>query len=108
MALIETERCGEYAVLTLNRPEAMNALSAALRKELAETVLAMEADPDIRVLILTGTGERAFTAVLDLKELGSGAASLGAAVAVADPVPALGRFSGPVLGAINGVAITGG
>lgn len=108
MALIETERCGEYAVLTLNRPEAMNALSAALRKELAETVLAMEADPDIRVLILTGAGERAFTAGLDLKELGSGAASVGDAVDVEDPVTALGRFSGPVIGAINGVAITGG
>ena len=108
MALVDIERCDGYAVLTLNRPEAMNALSAALRSELARTVLDMEADPDIRVLILTGAGERAFTAGLDLKELGSGASSIGDAVDVEDPVTALGRFSGPVIGAINGVAITGG
>jgi enoyl-CoA hydratase len=108
MALIEVERCGEYAIVTLNRPEAMNALSAALRAELAATVTALEADPGIRLLILTGAGTRAFTAGLDLKELGSGAASVGDAVDSEDPVTAIGRFSGPVIGAINGVAITGG
>lgn len=108
MALVQIERCDGYAILTLNRPEAMNALSAALRSELARTVLDMEADPDIRVLILTGAGERAFTAGLDLKELGSGASTIGDAVDVEDPVTALDRFSGPVIGAINGVAITGG
>lgn len=108
MALVDIERGDGYAVLTLNRPEAMNALSAALRAELARTVRAMEDDPAIRVLILTGAGERAFSAGLDLKELGSGASSVGDAVEVEDPVTALGRFSGPAIGAINGVAITGG
>ena len=108
MALVEIECCDGYAILTLNRPEAMNALSAGLRSELARAVLDMEADLDIRVLILTGAGERAFTAGLDLKELGSGASSIGEAVDVEDPVTAIGRFSGPVIGAINGVAITGG
>lgn len=108
MALVEIERRPGYAVLTLNRPEAMNALSAALRAELAQAVLDMEADPEIRVLILTGAGDRAFTAGLDLKELGSGASTVGDAVDVEDPVSAIGRFSGPVIGAINGVAITGG
>jgi len=108
MALVEIERCGGYAVLTLNRPEAMNALSAALRSELAQTVRMMEADTEIRVLILTGAGEKAFTAGLDLKELGSGASSVGDAVDVKDPVTALEQFSGPIIGAINGVAITGG
>ncbi|QLC23708.1 enoyl-CoA hydratase [Parasphingopyxis algicola] len=108
MALVDIERGDGYAVLTLNRPDAMNALSAALRAELAQTVRTMEADPDIRVLILTGAGERAFSAGLDLEELGSGASSVGDAVEVEDPVTALGQFSGPVIGAINGVAITGG
>ncbi len=108
MALVEIERCGEYAVLTLNRPAAMNALSKALRSELARTVRDMEADPDIRVLILTGAGERAFTAGLDLKELGAGEASVGDSVDSEDPVTALAHFSGPIIGAINGVAITGG
>lgn len=108
MALVEIERCGEYAVLTLNRPEAMNALSAALKGELAQAVDAMEADPEIRVLILTGAGERAFSAGLDLKELGAGGATVGDSVDAGDPVTALGAFSGPIIGAINGVAITGG
>jgi len=103
-----------YAVVTLNRPAAMNALSRGLRQELADAIDALEADPDVRVLILTGAG-RAFTAGLDLKELGvkgfSGdpaGQSMQEAVQVGDPVRAIGRFSGPVIGAINGVAITGG
>jgi enoyl-CoA hydratase len=108
MAIVEIERCGGYAVVTMNRPEAMNALSKALRSELARSLDALEADPDIRVAILTGAGDRAFTAGLDLKELGSGASSLSDAVEKDDPVSALGRFSGPVIAAINGVAITGG
>jgi enoyl-CoA hydratase len=108
MAVVEIERCGGYAVVTMNRPEAMNALSKALRSELARSFDALEADPDIRVAILTGAGDRAFTAGLDLKELGSGASNLADAVAKEDPVSALGRFSGPVIAAINGVAITGG
>ncbi|MEO0500227.1 MAG: enoyl-CoA hydratase, partial [Pseudomonadota bacterium] len=109
MALVEVEKNeAGYAVVTLNRPEAMNALSKALRNELTDRVDELEADPDVRVLILTGAGERAFTAGLDLKELGSGAASVGDAVDTKDPVSALGAFSGPIIGAINGVAITGG
>ncbi len=105
--LIERAREG-YAIITLNRPGAMNALSRQLRAELASAITELEADPAIRVLILTGAG-RAFTAGLDLKELG--ATDPSAAVfgqSVPDPVTALGHFSGPVIGAINGVAITGG
>jgi enoyl-CoA hydratase len=111
--LIEKSAEG-YAVITLNRPGAMNALSRQLRQELADAIDAMQADPDVRVLILTGAG-RAFTAGLDLKELGvkgltgdAAAQSMQDAVQVGDPVKSIGRFSGPVIGAINGVAITGG
>ena len=112
VVLVEKHPQG-YAVVTLNRPAAMNALSKQLRAMLADTVDALEADPDVRVLILTGAG-KAFTAGLDLKELGGaggGAAGLGStndAVRTQDPVQSLARFSGPVIGAINGVAITGG
>lgn len=107
MAVVEVERCEGYAVVTLNRPEAMNALSAELRTRLAQVVRELEADPQIRVLILTGAGDRAFTAGLDLKELGAGA-GIAEAVDVEDPVRSIEQFSGPVIGAINGVAITGG
>ena len=107
--LVLIERAAEgYAVLTLNRPEAMNALSRKLRAELASAVATLEADPAIRVLILTGAG-RAFTAGLDLKELGASDPSTAVfGQAVPDPVTALSLFSGPIIGAINGVAITGG
>ncbi|WP_439814672.1 enoyl-CoA hydratase [Zavarzinia sp. CC-PAN008] len=107
--VVLVEKAAEgYAVVTLNRPNAMNALSTQLRTELANTIDALEADPAVRVIILTGAG-RAFTAGLDLKELGSGGGNaISAAVEVRDPVRALGAFKGPVIGAINGVAITGG
>ncbi len=103
-----------YAVLTLNRPQAMNALSRGLMQSLSEEVQALAAMPAVRVLILTGAG-RAFCAGLDLKELGAGQGSLGAADRSAkagpprpDPVAALAAFAGPVIGAINGAAVTGG
>lgn len=106
--LVEKE--GNIATVTLNRPEAMNALSRELRAAIAVTFAELEADPDVRVVILTGAGERAFTAGLDLKELGSGGGNFSAQDTVTDkdPVTSIGKFSGPVIGAINGVAITGG
>ena len=107
-ALVTTDKRDGYAIVTLNRPEAMNALSADLRSQLADTVDTLEADDDVRVLIVTGAGERAFTAGLDLKELGGNSDSPALTIASNDPVQALGRFSGPIIGAINGVAITGG
>ena len=98
-----------YAIVTLNRPAVMNALSRQMRRELADAIDALEADPDVRVLILTGAG-RAFCAGLDLKELGAIAdgAAVFDAVEVRDPVQSMARFTGPIIGAINGAAITGG
>lgn len=109
LVLVDTHAAG-YAVLTLNRPQAMNALSRGLMAALADAVDALQADPAVRVLVLTGAG-RAFCAGLDLKELGSGQGTLGqgdSGVAEKDPVSAIGRFAGPVIGAINGAAVTGG
>ena len=103
--VLNVEKEDGYAVLTLNRPQAMNALSQSLRVALSEAVDAMEADPEVRVLILTGAG-RAFCAGLDLKELGGGGGS--AVIGAQDPVRTLGHFSGPIIGGINGAAITGG
>ncbi|WP_448580340.1 enoyl-CoA hydratase [Thermaurantiacus sp.] len=111
MALVEVEVAEGVAVVTLNRPEAMNALSRALRAELARVMREMDARADVRAVVLTGAGERAFTAGLDLKELGAGAAALGDATDStpdANPVKAVEQCGKPVIGAINGVAITGG
>jgi len=97
------------ALLTLNRPQAMNALSRELLDELARAIDAAAADPSVRVLILTGAG-RGFCAGLDLKELGSGRADISRTTVTlrGDPVGALARCSKPVIGAINGAAVTGG
>ncbi len=98
-----------YAVLTLNRPQAMNALNKALMRALADAVDALATNPAVRVLVLTGAG-RAFCAGLDLKEIGAGQGSLGGADGRpgADPVAAIARYPGPVIGAINGASVTGG
>jgi len=102
------EKTGEIAIVTLNRPTAMNALSRELRSAIAKTVDELEADPDVRVMILTGAG-KAFCAGLDLKELGQkGLSNPNDTITQGDPVRSLGKFSGPIIGAINGVAITGG
>ncbi|HEY6512300.1 MAG TPA: enoyl-CoA hydratase [Burkholderiaceae bacterium] len=97
------------ALLTLNRPQAMNALSRELLDELARAIDALAADPSVRVLILTGAG-RAFCAGLDLKELGSGRTDIGRTTVTSrgDPVATLARCRKPVIGAINGAAVTGG
>jgi len=109
--LVTIERDGPVATVTLNRPEAMNALSKGLRAELARAMIELDGDDDIRVVVLTGAGERAFTAGLDLKELGADTSNLGAANAEGaseNPVKAIEQCRKPVIGAINGVAITGG
>ena len=114
--VLRIEKDDGVAVVTLNRPDKLNSLSRELRRALVDAFRALEADGDVDVAILTGSG-RAFCAGLDLKELGgeSPASSSGDdqrerenAVAGADVVAAVSGFPGPVIGAINGFAITGG
>lgn len=108
--LVERQDDG-VAVVTLNRPQAMNALSIALRARLYQVMTQLDGDDAVRCVVLTGAGERAFTAGLDLKELGSQPGALGAANADGaneNPVKAIETCRKPVIGAINGVAITGG
>ncbi|MBS0482610.1 MAG: enoyl-CoA hydratase [Proteobacteria bacterium] len=107
--LVLTERRGAIAIVTLNRPEAMNALSRDLRAQLAAALADLDADPAVHALVLTGAGTRAFTAGLDLKELGvDGLGAANAGAAATNPVKAVEQCRKPVIGAINGVAITGG
>lgn len=109
MSLVLVERDGAVAVVTMNRPEAMNALSRGLRAELAAAFEALDADGSVRAVVLTGAGTRAFTAGLDLKELGiEGLGAANAEAPAANPVKAIEQCRKPVIGAINGVAITGG
>jgi enoyl-CoA hydratase len=109
MSDILVEMTGAVALVTINRPHQMNALSASVRAGLVDAFAALDADDAVQVAILTGAGERAFCAGLDLKELGAGGASPTAIIEGRDdPVSTLTRFRKPIIGAINGVAITGG
>jgi enoyl-CoA hydratase len=101
------EKSEGVALLTLNRPEAMNALSSALRGAIATAFRELQADEDVRVAILTGAG-RAFCAGIDLKELGSGGSGANPDFGGGDLMKAIGAFEGPIIGAVNGHAITGG
>ncbi len=91
----------------MNRPDAMNALSSELRARLCEVFRELQSDPETRVAILTGAG-RAFSAGLDLKELSSGDPATKGFGPTTDPTRAMAEFEGPIIGAINGHAITGG
>ena len=96
------------ATITLNRPRQMNALSAALRRRLAESLDELAANREVVVLILTGAGEKAFSAGVDLKELETApltAAELGPDAPINRAFRAIGK---PVIAAVNGFAITGG
>jgi enoyl-CoA hydratase len=107
VSVLHVERVDGYAVLTLNRPAARNALSHALREAIRNALDALSRDPAVRVLILTGAGD-AFCAGLDLAELGASGDGLQQVLDERSPVDALGSFDGPVIGAINGAAVTGG
>jgi len=97
------------AIVTLQRPEALNALSRAIRREVVRVFAGLAADSRTRVVVLTGAG-RAFCAGIDLRELAQSdnLAELAVGGAADDPVHAVLSFPGPVIGAINGPAVTGG
>jgi enoyl-CoA hydratase len=105
--VLVVEKGDGVATVTLNRPEAMNALSRELRGAIAAAFVDLQADGAIRVAILTGEG-RAFCAGLDLKELGAEDTGGTAALEESDVIAAVNAFEGPIIGAINGFAITGG
>ena len=98
---------GPVAVITLNRPAQLNAINSGIRHGLAEAWKRFEQDESLKVAILTGSGERAFCAGMDLKE----AAATGLQVPPRDFIPVLGdniHVSKPVIAAVNGVAYAGG
>jgi enoyl-CoA hydratase/carnithine racemase len=106
-----TEISEGIVTLTLNRPEAMNALSFDLRRALVGAFRQVSEDDAVGAVILTGAG-RAFSAGVDLKELGgetAGGTSLNeGSPADTDIVAAMHATPQPIIGAVNGFAITGG
>jgi enoyl-CoA hydratase len=106
MSVVLVEKSGGIATITLNRPEALNALNAELRDAIEHAFRALAKDAEVRVAILTGAG-RAFSAGIDLKELSS-ARTLRSGAADYDMISAIRDFEAPLIGAVNGHAITGG
>jgi len=106
--ILLTEIRDGVATLTLNRPRQMNALSAALRRRFGEALTMLGADDSVAAVIITGSGDKAFTAGVDLKELETApltAGELGPDGPVNRAFRALGK---PTIAAVNGFAITGG
>lgn len=103
-------RDGPVATITVNRPHVLNALSAVTLDELRRTVLELQRDAAVRVVIITGAGEKAFVAGADITEIASQTATSGRDLAlrgqhVLDLIENLGK---PVIAAINGYALGGG
>jgi enoyl-CoA hydratase len=104
--LFEARKDG-IAIITLNRPEQLNALNKDVREALTAAWLRFEGDDRLRVAILTGAGEKAFCAGGDLKEM----VETGMKVPPRDFIPALYdniQVSKPTIAAVNGVAFAGG
>ena len=106
---ILTERSDGVAVITLNRPEKLNALSYPLVRELDEALSQYEADEDIKAVILTGAGDRAFSAGADIHEMaGLSSEELAARQDVRGRASwHIATFGKPLIGAINGLAYGG-
>ena len=104
---IEVVRESGITTITLNRPEVMNALHSPMHFEMDEALSAFEADPEQWVGVITGTGERAFSAGNDLKWQASGGQMRSPPSGFAGLTS---RFdmAKPLIAAVNGVAMGGG
>ncbi len=105
---------GKVAVLTLNRPEKLNALNYETNDRLMELLDHIEDDPEIRAVILTGAGDRAFSAGADIHEFSKSVGN-GPDIAVKEFVrrgqamtARIEAFGKPIVAAVNGIAFGGG
>ena len=102
-----SETDGHVRVLTLDRPEARNALSGDLVRALYDALLDADEDDDVRAIVLTGR-DPAFCAGVDLKEAARDGAAYFAQFDTPDCIGQVARLRTPVIGAINGATFTGG
>jgi enoyl-CoA hydratase len=104
---ILSERQSTYAILRLNRPEKLNSLSSEMFDALNEHLTELRGDDELRVLIITGEGDRAFCAGTDISELKESEAPV-----ISERGQSLSNrienFPAPVIAAINGIAAGGG
>jgi enoyl-CoA hydratase/carnithine racemase len=108
---ISVTQQGAVAVLALHRPEAMNAISMQMRAELRDALEALRRDPSVGAAVLTGSGDKAFSAGMDLREFAK--ANADAPIAEMkrfrwEQGEGIAAFDKPIIAAINGLAIGGG
>jgi enoyl-CoA hydratase len=109
--LVEKDEADKIAVVTINRPDKLNALNSATIHELINAFTELETDSSVRVVIMTGAGEKAFVAGADISELNklpsavAGATHARLGQSLTFKVEKLGK---PVIMAINGYALGGG
>jgi enoyl-CoA hydratase len=106
-AVILVEVADRVAVVTLNRPEARNALSPALNAALPEAIVACDGRDDVDIIVLTGA-DPAFCAGVDLKSLGNDSEVKHIVAGPGELIRPFPETTKPVIGAINGAAVTGG
>jgi len=104
------ERHDHVLVLRLNRPESRNALDGPLLEALGAALVAAEADSDVRAVVLTGTGDRAFSAGMDLRAFADGESMTAIAPEALAAYYRLidGEMTVPLVGAANATAVAGG
>jgi len=101
---VDYEKEGRIAIMTINRPEALNALNMDVRRELNEAMIDFRDDPELWVAIITGAGDRAFSAGADIKEFRPGPIEEPKGVEIVSPD----QIWKPFIAAINGYALGGG
>ena len=103
------ERRGAVSILRLNRPEARNSLNPELLTEIGLGMVEAENDPDVRAVVLTGTGDKAFCAGMDLRAFAEGGSVGGSPEGMQGFVRfTQGEIGVPIVGAANATAVAGG
>jgi enoyl-CoA hydratase/carnithine racemase len=110
MSQIVVEERGDAHWVTLNRPEVRNALSRSVNSELIELATELDRRDDVRIIVITGAGDKAFSAGADLKERkGVPASESGSYIqAIANAINGWGEIRKPTIAAMNGSAFGGG
>jgi enoyl-CoA hydratase len=104
------EKTDNIGVLTINRPDKLNAISNELTEELKQLLDEIEKDEELRVMLITGAGDKAFVAGADIKELVDRDALVGRKVSRTrqDLFSRIENLPAPVIAAVNGYALGGG